>query len=166
LESLDNIYDQIRQKITKYYELMAEKQKNNIKDYNILMDYNKKLDYVISTQNYLINEFEQMNKELDNNLNNDKDNENLKDADDDEINKNIEVANKNFEEMENIIKENYIKDYDINNLNNLINSNLNMNNFNENDNFFDVMNRLYEPIKEINKAYQQIMLECAEFGEE
>ena len=47
--------------------------------------------------------------------------------------------------------------YDLNNLDKI---NIDIN-YNEDKNFFEVINNIYQPIKEINKAYEQIMIECA-----
>ena len=54
--------------------------------------------------------------------------------------------------MENILK-NYVSKDAFENLNNINYSN------DENDNFFNILQNIYTPLKQINKAYEQLLLE-------
>lgn len=156
LELLDYIYNKIKEKLIINYELMEKKQENNVIEYKILIDYENKLDYIISVQNNLINELESINNELNNNLNYNKKNDKENEINEEEINKNINEVNKNIMKMGKMIEE-CSNGYDLNNLDKI---NIDIN-YNEDKNFFEVINNIYQPIKEINKAYEQIMIECA-----
>jgi hypothetical protein len=57
--------------------------------------------------------------------------------------------------LENLL-QNHVNKNALDNLNNI-----NISNFNENDNFFNVLQNCYNPIKEINKAYEQILMELS-----
>jgi hypothetical protein len=71
---------------------------------------------------------------------------------DKELNDSINNTNNNIKNLENLF-QNHINKNDLDNLNNI-----NITNFDENDNFFDVLQNCYSPIKEINKAYEQILM--------
>ena len=155
LQLLDNIYSKIREKLLLNYELMEKKMENNIIEYNILDEYEKKLDYIIFAQNKVINDLEEINKELKDNLN--QNNIDIKGNvfNDEELNNNINEASQNIEELDKLIEGKYLN-YDLN----LENINI-PDKFSKTDNFFKVLENIYEPIKEINKAYRRIMLECS-----
>ena len=99
----------------------------------------------------MINDLENINNDLRKNLNaSDKKNEN--EISDDQINKNLNDTKRNMNKLESFINDNFMNKNELNSMN--------ISNFNENDNFFDVLKNIYEPLKEINKAYQQIILSC------
>ena len=160
LELLNDICDKIKEEIIFNYELMVKRQENNIIEYNILMEYEKKLDYIISLQNKIMNDLITINNELNNSLNSKSVSNKENEINEEEFNQNIDETNNNIKKLENYIEEQYnnIKNYDLNTLND--NKNLLLN---ENDNFFDVLKSIYEPIKNINKDYTQIRLECTSF---
>ena len=155
LQLLDDISDKIKEKIIINYNLMATKKENNINEYNILLDYEKKLDYIISMQNTIINNLESINTELNKNIDLTTQNIDKSEIKENEYNNNINETNNNIQKMDNIISDYFINNNNIYNLNNI-----NIKDLNENDNFFEVLKSIYEPIKEINKAYEHIMLEC------
>ena len=160
LELLNDICDKIKEEIIFNYELMIKRQENNIIEYNILMEYEKKLDYIISLQNKIMNDLITINNELNNSLNSKSVSNKENEINEEEFNQNVDETNNNIKKLENYIQEQYIyiKNFDLNNLND--NKNLLLN---ENDNFFDVLKSIYEPIKKINKDYTQIRLECTSF---
>ena len=126
-------------------------------EYNILIEYEQKLDYVITLQNSVINDLKNINNELKQNINlfKDENNKNIIEISHRELNDNINNANNNIKHLENLL-QNHVNKNALDNLNNI-----NISNFNENDNFFNVLQNCYNPIKEINKAYEQILMELS-----
>ena len=157
IKIINDICNKIKEKILLNYNIMIEKQKINMNEYNILKEYEQKLDYVISLQNSVINDLKNINNELKQNINSFKDenNKNNIETSDKELTDNINNANNNIKNLENLL-QNHVNKNVLDNLNNI-----NIPNFNENDNFFNVLQNCYNPIKEINKAYEQILMELS-----
>ena len=153
IQILDDLCDKIKEKLIISFEIIATQQKNNISEYTILSEYEQKLDYIIYLQNKMINDLEIINNDLKMNLNAfDNKNSNENEISDEQMNKNLNETNHNMNKLENFINDNFMNKNELNSIN--------ISNFNENDNFFDVLKNIYEPLKEINKAYQQIILLC------
>ena len=154
IKILNDICNKIKEKIVINYNIMIEKQNININEYNILKEYDEKLDYVITIQNNVLKELKDVNNELKMNINsfNNIIKKNDVEISDKEINDNIIDINKNINNLENILK-NYVSKDAFENLNNINYSN------DENDNFFNILQNIYTPLKQINKAYEQLLLE-------
>ena len=157
IKILNDICNKLKEKIIVNYNILIEKQKININEYNLLVSYDQKLDYVISIQNSIINHLKYSNKELEVDMNsyNDENNKINEVISDNELNENINITNKNIKKLENLLEKQFNKN-SIENLNNIEIPNLN-----ENDNFFDLMQRIYNPVKDINKAFSQLLIESS-----
>ena len=157
IKILNDICNKLKEKIIVNYNILIEKQKININEYNLLVSYDQKLDYVISIQNSIINDLKYSNKELEVDMNsyNDENNKINEVISDNELNENINITNKNIKKLENLLEKQFNKN-SIENLNNIEIPNLN-----ENDNFFDLMQRIYNPVKDINKAFSQLLIESS-----
>ena len=161
IKSLNDICNKIKEKLLINYNIFIERQNININEYNILKEYDEKLDYLLSIQNEIIKNLKSVNEELKSNLNSFKKENNQKkeEINNDELNENINNVNKNIKNLENELGKNFNK-CDIDNLNNI-----NINDFNEKTNFFDVMQNIYSPLKEINKAFEQLIVESSQLNE-
>ena len=161
IKILNDICNKLKEKIIVNYNILIEKQKININEYNLLVSYDQKLDYVISIQNSIINELKYSNKELEVDMNsyNDENNKINEVISDNELNENINITNKNIKKLESLLEKQFNKN-SIENLNNIEIPNLN-----ENDNFFDLMQRIYNPVKDINKAFSQLLIESSSLKE-
>lgn len=161
IKSLNDICNKIKEKLLINYNIFIERQNININEYNILKEYDEKLDYLLSIQNEIIKNLKSVNEELKSNLNSFKNENNQKkeEINNDELNENINNVNKNIKNLENELGKNFNK-CDIDNLNNI-----NINDFNEKTNFFDVMQNIYSPLKEINKAFEQLLVESSQLNE-
>ena len=97
---------------------MIEKQKINMNEYNILIEYEQKLDYVITLQNSVINDLKNINNELKQNINlfKDENNKNIIEISDRELNDNINNANNNIKNLENLL-QNHVNKNALDNLN-------------------------------------------------
>ena len=157
IKILNDICNKLKEKIIVNYNILIEKQKININEYNLLVSYDQKLDYVISIQNSIINHLKYSNKELEVDMNsyNDENNKINEVISDNEFNENINMTNKNIKKLESLLEKQFNKN-SIENLNNIEIPNLN-----ENDNFFDLMQRIYNPVKDINKAFSQLLIESS-----
>ena len=157
IKILNDICNKLKEKIIVNYNILIEKQKININEYNLLVSYDQKLDYVISIQNSIINDLKYSNKELEVDMNsyNDENNKINEVISDNELNENINITNKNIKKLESLLEKQFNKN-SIENLNNIEIPNLN-----ENDNFFDLMQRIYNPVKDINKAFSQLLIESS-----
>ena len=157
IKILNDICNKIKEKIFINYNIMIEKQNININEYNILIEYDQKLDFIISLQNSIISDLKNVNNELKLNINSFKNENNIKNEgiNEKELNDNINNTNKNITNLNNLLSSNYNKD----NLDNL--NNIEIQKFNENDNFFNVLQNIYNPLKEINKIYEQLLIETS-----
>ena len=157
IKILNDICNKLKEKIIVNYNILIEKQKIKINEYNLLVSYDQKLDYVISIQNSIINDLKYSNKELEVDMNsyNDENNKINEVISDNEFNENINMTNKNIKKLESLLEKQFNKN-SIENLNNIEIPNLN-----ENDNFFDLMQRIYNPVKDINKAFSQLLIESS-----
>ena len=157
IKILNDICNKLKEKIIVNYNILIEKQKIKINEYNLLVSYDQKLDYVISIQNSIINDLKYSNKELEVDMNsyNDENNKINEVISDNELNENINITNKNIKKLESLLEKQFNKN-SIENLNNIEIPNLN-----ENDNFFDLMQRIYNPVKDINKAFSQLLIESS-----
>ena len=126
-----------------------------------MKEYDEKLDYLLSIQNEIIKNLKNVNEELKSNLNSFKKENNQKkeEINNDELNENINNVNKNIKNLENELGKHFNK-CDIDNLNNI-----NINDFNEKTNFFDLMQNIYSPLKEINKAFELLLVESSQLNE-
>ena len=154
-------YRYIKEKLLINYNIFIERQNININEYNILKEYDEKLDYLLSIQNEIIKNLKSVNEELKSNLNSFKNENSQKkeEINNDELNENINNVNKNIKNLENELGKHFNK-CDIDNLNNI-----HINDFNEKTNFFDVMQNIYSPLKEINKAFEQLLMESSQLNE-
>ena len=161
IKSLNDICNKIKEKLLINYNIFIEKQNININEYNILKEYDEKLDYLLSIQNEIIKNLKSVNEELKFNLNSFKNENNQKkeEINNEELNENINNVNKNIKNLENELGRHFNK-CDICNLNNI-----NINDFNEKTNFFDVMQNIYSPLKEINRAFEQLLVESSQLNE-
>ena len=139
-----------------YYELNAKMVEIKINEFEKLNEYEEKLDYIIMVQNQLIEKLEDIIKQLKNNL---KESNCIEEAkiNEEELNKNINDTEANLEKLNNLINNSLFSE------NNGINDEVinKMNEIGLNDEkalFFEVLEKLYEPIKLINKEYQQLIL--------
>ena len=139
-----------------YYELNAKMVEIKINEFEKLNEYEEKLDYIIMVQNQLIEKLEDINKQLKNNL---KESNCIEEAkiNEEELNKNINDTEANLEKLNNLINNSLFSE------NNGINDEVinKMNEIGLNDEkalFFEVLEKLYEPIKLINKEYQYLIL--------
>ena len=161
IKILNDICGKIKEKLFINYNIMIEKQNININEYNILKEYDQKLDYVISLQNKIINDLKNVNNELKQNINSFKDenNQNKNEINEKELNDNINNTNENIKNLENVL-ENHFNKNAIENLNDI-----NIPDFKENDNFFSIIQSIYTPLKEVNKAFEQILMESSSYNE-
>ena len=115
----------------------------------------QKLDYIILLQNNIINNFKGMNKELSLNINSIKDINNKlnKEISNQEFNDNINIIEQNIKNLENMLQNHFNSDI-FDNFNNI-----SIPDINENENFFNELQKIYNPIKEINKAYEHLLIE-------
>jgi len=157
IKILNDICGKIKEKLFINYNIMIEKQNININEYNILNEYDQKLDYVISLQNKIINDLKNVNNELKQNINSfkDKNNQNKNEINEKELNDNINNTNENIKNLE-IMLENHFNKNAIENL-----KDINIPDFKENDNFFSIIQSIYTPLKEVNKAFEQILMESS-----
>ena len=155
IKIINEICDKIKEKILLKYNTMIENQEINMNEYNILSEYEHKLDYAISIQNNIINDLRNVNNELKLNMISFKEENNKGNVDisDQELNDNINIAKNNIKTLENML-QNHINKNTLDNL-----DNINITNINENNNFFDVLQNSYYPFKEINKEYEQILMD-------
>ena len=161
IKLLNDICNKIKEKLLINYDIMIEKQKININEYNILKEYDEKLDYLISIQNGIIKNLKNMNEELKSNINSFK-NENIpknERINNNDLNENINNANKNINILEKELEKHFNKSA-IDNLDNIV-----IPNFKESDNFFDVIQNIYSPLKEINKAFEQLLMKSSQLKE-
>ena len=161
IKILNDICNKIKEKLFINYNIMIEKQNININEYNILKEYDQKLDYVISLQNSIINDLKNVNNELKQNINSfqDENNQNKNEINEKELNDNINNTHENIKNLE-IMLENHFNKNAIENLNDI-----NIPDFKENDNFFSVIQSIYTPLKEVNKAFEQILMESSSYDE-
>ena len=157
IKIINDICNKLKEKIIVNYNILIEKQKININEYNLLVSYDQKLDYVISIQNSIINDLKYSNKELEVDMNsyNDENNKINEVISDNELNENINITNKIIKKLESLLEKQFNKN-SIEYLNNIEIPNLN-----ENDNFFDLIQRIYNPVKDINKAFSQLLIESS-----
>ena len=139
-----------------YYELNAKMVEIKINEFEKLNEYEEKLDYIIMVQNQLIEKLEDINKQLKNNLKESNCIEKAK-INEEILNKNINDTEANLEKLNNLINNSLFSE------NNGINDEIinKMNEIGLNDEkalFFEVLEKLYEPIKLINKEYQHLIL--------
>jgi hypothetical protein len=155
IKILNEICNQIKEKIYINYNILIEKQNININEYNIFIQYEQKLDYIILLQNNIINNFKGMNKELSLNINSIKDINNKlnKEISNQEFNDNINIIEQNIKNLENMLQNHFNSDI-FDNFNNI-----SIPDINENENFFNELQKIYNPIKEINKAYEHLLIE-------
>ena len=155
IKIINEICDKIKEKILLKYNTMIENQEINMNEYNILSEYEHKLDYAISIQNNIINDLRNVNNELKLNMISFKEENNKGNVDisDQELNDNINIAKNNIKTLENML-QNHINKNTLDNL-----DNINITNIKENNNFFDVLQNSYYPFKEINKEYEQILMD-------
>ena len=156
LKLLDDIQNKIKEKLIFYYELNTKMLEIKINEYEKLVEYEEKLDYIIVVQNQIIEELEDINKQLKNNL---KGSNPIGEAkiNEEELIKNINNTEANLNELNILINNNLLNE------NNEINDEdiKKMDEIGINDEkslFFDVFEKIYEPIKLINKEYQQLIL--------
>ena len=104
-----------------------------------------------------MNDLRNVNNELKSNINSFKDEDNKRNVEisDKEFDDNVNITNNNIKTLENML-HNHINKNALDNLNSM-----NISNFDENDNFFDVLQNCYNPIKEINKAYEKILMDIS-----
>ena len=155
IKIINEICDKIKEKILLKYNTMIENQEINMNEYNTLSEYEHKLDYAISIQNNIINDLRNVNNELKLNMISFKEENNKKNVEisDQELNDNINIAKNNIKTLENIL-HNHINKNTLDNL-----DNINITNIKENNNFFDVLQNSYYPFQEINKEYEQILMD-------
>ena len=154
LETINNIQENIRKKLILNYECKAKM--HEIK----LNEYEEKLDYIIYIQNKLIIELEDINSQLTINLNKYKPkNEEIK-INEDEINKNIENTLCHLDELNKLIKDyNNIGNNEKKDIEEINKIDLN----DENCMFLDVLEKMLNPIKNMNKEYQKLILNVMDF---
>lgn len=160
LKILDNICDKIKEEIIDSYKIMEKIERNNIKEYEKLNEYQEKLDYIIDIQNKLIEELTASNIQLKSNINKVKNKKEDPFIDDNELNKNIFNTNSNLDKLAKIINDKFSdnqKSLDDNKLK--INE---LNNINENSNFFEVVKNITNDIKEISDEYLKILLKISD----
>ena len=155
IKILNEVCNQIKEKIYINYNILIEKQNININEYNIFIQYEQKLDYIILLQNNIINNLKGMNKELSLNINSIKDINNKlnKEISNQEFNDNINIIEQNIKNLENMLQNHFNSDI-FDNFNNI-----SIPDINENENFFNELQKIYNPIKEINKAYEHLLIE-------
>ncbi len=155
IKIINEICDKIKEKILLKYNTMIENQEINMNEYNILSEYEHKLDYAISIQNNIIKDLRNVNNELKLNMISFKEENNKGNVDisDQELNDNINITKNNIKTLENML-QNHINKNTLDNL-----DNINITNIKENNNFFDVLQNSYYPFKEINKEYEQILMD-------
>ena len=156
LKLLDNMQSKIKEKLVCYYELNIKKQEIKINEYEKLNEYEEKLDYILMVQNQLIEKLEDINKQLKNNLKESNPIEEIK-INEEEINNNIKNTESNLDKLNNLINSNFFSENNgINDEDIIKMDEIGLNN--ENTLFFEVLEKIYEPIKLINKEYQQLIL--------
>ena len=156
LKLLDNMQSKIKEKLVCYYELNIKKQEIKINEYEKLNEYEEKLDYILMVQNQLIEKLEDINKQLKNNLKESNPIEEIK-INEEEINNNIKNTESNLDKLNNLINNNFFSENNgINDEDIIKMDEIGLNN--ENTLFFEVLEKIYEPIKLINKEYQQLIL--------
>ena len=148
------------------YKLQARMHIIKMNEYKKIKEYEEKLDYIILVQNKLIKEFEDMNIQLTSCLNESNPNDKGEKINDDEINKNIEIACNNFDELDKLIKITYGEDNGGNDIDKDIDEINKIDLNNENCLFFDVLEKILNPIKNINKEYQKIMIGIMDLNSE
>ena len=154
LKILDNIQNNIKEKLIAEYELQAKKCELKNNEFQKLKEYEEKLDYIIMAQNQLIEKLQDINRQLANNLKESKCKEEIK-INEEELKKNIANANSHLDELENFIitkftKENYeFNEIEINHLHEITS--------NEQIFFFELMEKIYSPLIYINKEYQKLI---------
>lgn len=166
LQILGEIQSSIREKMILNYKLQEKMHIIKMNEYKKIKEYGEKLDYIILVQNKLIKEFEDINAQLTSCLNESNPNDKGEKINDDEINKNIKIACNNFDELDKLIKitcgeDNGGDDID-KDLDEVNKIDLN----NENCLFFDVLEKMLNPIKNINKEYQKIMMGIMDLNSE
>ena len=155
---LDNICDKIKEKIISSYKIKQEMQENKIDEYKKLKEYEDKLDYVISIQNLLIKELEDMNIQMIRNIKEPKIKNEVLINGNDIINycDNVEIK---LQKLNNLINNNFSCDNDLSCIEeNIINESINING---NISFFEIIDNIYNQIKHINKKYLKISLKNA-----
>lgn len=160
LKILDNICDKIKEEIIDSYKIMEKIERNNIKEYEKLNEYQEKLDYIIDIQNKLIEELTASNIQLKSNINKVKNKKEDPFIDDNELNKNIFNTNSNLDKLAKIINDKFSDNQKLLDDNKLkINE---LNNINENSNFFEVVKNITNDIKEISDEYLKILLKISD----
>ena len=163
---IGEIQSNIREKMMLNYKLQARMHIIKMNEYKKIKEYEEKLDYIILVQNKLIKEFEDMNIQLTSCLNESNPNDKGEKINDDEINKNIEIACNNFDELDKLIKITYGEDNGGNDIDKDIDEINKIDLNNENCLFFDVLEKMLNPIKNINKEYQKIMIGIMDLNSE
>ena len=163
---IGEIQSNIREKMMLNYELQKRMHIIKMNEYKKIKEYEEKLDYIILVQNKLIKEFEDMNIQLTSCLNESNPNDKGEKINDDEINKNIEIACNNFDELDKLIKITYGEDNGGNDIDKDIDEINKIDLNNENCLFFDVLEKMLNPIKNINKEYQKIMIGIMDLNSE
>ena len=163
---IGEIQSNIREKMMLNYKLQARMHIIKMNEYKKIKEYEEKLDYIILVQNKLIKEFEDMNIQLTSCLNESNPNDKGEKINDDEINKNIEIACNNFDELDKLIKITYGEDNGGNDIDKDIDEINKIDLNNENCLFFDVLEKILNPIKNINKEYQKIMIGIMDLNSE
>ena len=166
LQIIDEIQSNIREKMILNFKLQARMHITKMNEYKKIKEYGEKLDYIILVQNKLIKEFEDINVQLTICLNESNPNDKEIKINDDEINKNIEIACNNFDELDNLIKINYGEDNGKNDIDKDIDELNKIDLNNENCLFFDVLEKMLNSIKSINKEYQKIMMGVMDLNSE
>ena len=160
LEIINNIQENIRKKLILNYEFQTKMHEIKLNEYKKLKEYEEKLDYIIYIQNKLIKELEDINNQLTINLNKSKPkNEEIK-INENEINKNIENTLCQLDELNKLIKDyNSIENNEKNDIEEINKIDLN----DENCLFLDILEEILNPIKNMNKEYQKLILNVMDF---
>ena len=155
LKLLDDMQSKIKEKLICYYELKIKMQEIKINEFEKLIEYEEKLDYILMVQNQLIEKLEDINKQLKNNLKESNPIEEIK-INEEEINENMKNTESNLDKLNNLFNKNFFSENNGKNDEDIIKmEDIGLNN--ENSLFFEVLEKIYEPIKLINKEYQQLI---------
>jgi hypothetical protein len=161
LKILDDICDKIKSKIIISYEIQQKIQENKINEYQKMKEYENKLDYVISIQNKFIEELEDMNAQIIKNINESPIKKEVL-INENDIVKNCDNVEINLKNLYDLINNNFCCDNDLNGIeDNLFND---LDNIKENITFFEIINNIYNEIKNINSIYQKLSLKNANIG--
>lgn len=152
LKILDDIQKRVKEKLIVNYEIQAKMCEIQINKIQKLKEYEEKLDYIISIQNQLIEKLEDINNQLANNLKESKSKGEIN-IDEEEMKKNIKDAETHFDKLENLIINNFSKENNGFNEIKLVNEIAS----NKQSLFFEVIEKIYSPLKSMNEEYQKLM---------